>query len=471
MYYAALFYYPPVAIIEKVALTMAGTKGPQKGRSGRGNALRQGKTTPGRCAGDAPSFRASIVNDSEDAIITQTSSGTITSWNRGAEIIYGYSNKEAVGQPISILLPPGHIDEVPAILERIAQGERTPHYEAVRRRKDGGAIQVSLSISPLKDGRGRVVGASTIARNITMNACVREKSEDTVNAERKRFNDVLDMLPSYLVLLTPDHHISFANHYFREKFGEPGGHRCYEALFGRTEPCEKCETYKVLRTNSPLRWEWTGPNGRVYDVIDFPYIDTDGTTLIMESGIDITERKVVEEALRKARDYNRSLIEASLDPLVTIGPDGKVTDVNAATEAVTGYGRGELIGTDFSDYFTEPANARAGYEQVFREGLVRDYALEIRRRDGHITPVLYNASVYRDDAGQVIGVFAAARDITAQWKVEDELAQQRRRELERLAELEKFQRLTVGRELKMVELKKEIEELRRENEDLKSKKT
>jgi PAS domain S-box-containing protein len=107
--------------------------------------------------------------------------------------------------------------------------------------------------------------------------------------------------------------------------------------------------------------------------------------------------------------------------LVTIGPDGTITDVNAATEAVTGYSRTELIGTDFSDYFTEPEKARSGYKQAFEEGLVRDYALEIRHRDGRITPVLYNASVYRDEAGKVIGVFAAARDIAQRRRAEIEL--------------------------------------------------
>src|SRR5512142_2206179 len=99
----------------------------------------------------------------------------------------------------------------------------------------------------------------------------------------------------------------------------------------------------------------------------------------------------------RASAYNRSLLEASLDPLVTIGSDGKITDVNAATEAVTGCPRAALIGTDFSDYFTDPEKARAGYQEVFREGLVRDYPLEVRRWDGHLTPVLYNASVYRDE--------------------------------------------------------------------------
>jgi PAS domain S-box-containing protein len=124
------------------------------------------------------------------------------------------------------------------------------------------------------------------------------------------------------------------------------------------------------------------------------------------------EAEAERKAARLASLYNRSLLEASLDPLVTIGPDGKITDVNAATEMVTGRTREELIGTDFSDYFTEPEKAQAGYQQVFRDGFVRDYALELYHRDGHITSVLYNASVYCDDSGTVRGVFAAARDIT-----------------------------------------------------------
>ncbi len=134
------------------------------------------------------------------------------------------------------------------------------------------------------------------------------------------------------------------------------------------------------------------------------------------------QRRRSEEALRLSNIYNRSLIEASLDPLVTIGPDGKITDVNGATELVTGYSRNELIGTDISDYFTEPEKARTGYQQVFIHGEVRDYPLEIRHKDGNITPVLYNASVYKDEAGKVTGIFAAARDITERKKAEEFMA-------------------------------------------------
>jgi PAS domain S-box-containing protein len=151
---------------------------------------------------------------------------------------------------------------------------------------------------------------------------------------------------------------------------------------------------------------------------------------------DINERRKAEEELREAHDnlelmveeelkkssiYNRKLIETSLDPLVTIGPDGKITDVNMATEKVTGFPRDELVGTDFADYFTKPEDAKTGYLQVFRDGTVRDYPLEIKHKDGVLTPVLYNASVYKDESGEVVGVFAAARDITERKKAEEEL--------------------------------------------------
>jgi PAS domain S-box-containing protein len=119
-----------------------------------------------------------------------------------------------------------------------------------------------------------------------------------------------------------------------------------------------------------------------------------------------------EEALRAASRYARNLIETSLDPLVTISAEGKITDVNAATEKITGMTRDQLVGSDFADYFTEPEMARAGYQKVFADGTVTDYPLAIRHVSGTTTPVLYNASVYRNDRGDVLGIFAAARDIT-----------------------------------------------------------
>lgn len=129
----------------------------------------------------------------------------------------------------------------------------------------------------------------------------------------------------------------------------------------------------------------------------------------------------VEQSLRRVSVYNRSLIEAGPDPMVAIDEQGRIMDVNKATENLTGFSRVELIGTDFSDYFTEPELARSGYRQVFQDGVVRDYALDMRHRHGRITPVLYNASLYRDEAGRVAGAVATARDISERKKAQQAL--------------------------------------------------
>ena len=136
---------------------------------------------------------------------------------------------------------------------------------------------------------------------------------------------------------------------------------------------------------------------------------------------EIESRKKSEEALKLANIYNRSLVEVNLDPLVTIGLDGKITDVNSSTEAVTGYSRHELIGTDFSSYFTEQDKAQEGYKKAFQERSVRNYPLEMQNKNGKSVPVLYNAATYKDESGKVIGVFAAARDITELKKADDKL--------------------------------------------------
>jgi PAS domain S-box-containing protein len=127
---------------------------------------------------------------------------------------------------------------------------------------------------------------------------------------------------------------------------------------------------------------------------------------------EITDSKKTD-VLQSSSVYLRNLIETSLDALVTISREGKITDVNRATEKITGISREKLIGSDFSDYFTDPEMARAGYQKAFKQGKIIDYQLTIRNTTGTITEVLYNASVYRNEQGESLGVFAAARDITA----------------------------------------------------------
>ena len=128
--------------------------------------------------------------------------------------------------------------------------------------------------------------------------------------------------------------------------------------------------------------------------------------------------KVKRAAELRIANYARSLIEASLDPLFTISPEGKITDMNNASVNITGVSRENLIGTDFFDYFTEPRKAREVYREVFANGFVSDYPLTIR--DGKLTDVLFNGSVYKDDKGAVLGVVVVARDITEQRRIEKE---------------------------------------------------
>jgi PAS domain S-box-containing protein len=213
------------------------------------------------------------------------------------------------------------------------------------------------------------------------------------------------------------------------------------------DPEDRRKVIDALRRYGHIENSETRFRCRTGEVVDVLYSATSleqaGERRVLGALMDITERKRAEESLRKAHDelemrvrertaelhaaslYARSLIEASLDPLVTISTDGKITDVNQATELVTGVARRQLIGSSFSDYFTEPEKANAGYQQVIREGLVRDYPLTIRHVSGRTTDVLYNATVYCNEAGVVQGVFAAARDVTERKRAEAELARHR----------------------------------------------
>jgi PAS domain S-box-containing protein len=158
-----------------------------------------------------------------------------------------------------------------------------------------------------------------------------------------------------------------------------------------------------------------------FDTKVIPEFANNEVVAVLVISRDITVIKEAEATPKSSNLYNRILIEASPDPLVIIGNDGNVTDVNKATEQATGYSRNDLIGTYFAQYLTEPDHAISAFINVCTHGELRDCALEIKHRDGHITPVLCNASVYKDENGKVIGVFVAARDITELKKAEKAL--------------------------------------------------
>jgi PAS domain S-box-containing protein len=283
--------------------------------------------------------------------------------------------------------------------------------------------------TPMLDSEGRLVGVLGIARDITAARNARTALQDSEALFRaifeqagvgvaykdsgsgaflkinRRYAEIAGIAPETAVTATdfmrlthPDDLPAELEHMARLKAGEIHGFRL-----------EK----RYLRPDGAEVW---------VDLAVTP-LDTAGATPACYVAVtqDITERKRAEESLRAASLYTRNLIEASLDPLVTIDAGGKITDVNRATEEVTGRARTELVGSDFSDYFTEPDQARAGYRKVFSEGRVRDYPLAIRHASGRVTDVLYNATLYRNEAGEVQGVFAAARDITERKQAEEKL--------------------------------------------------
>ncbi|MCF6158755.1 MAG: PAS domain S-box protein [wastewater metagenome] len=356
------------------------------------------------------SLLAAIVQSSDDAILGMTLDGQIISWNRAAEKIFDYPACKVIGKSVDIIYPPQHTEEFHEIITKIKNGEYIDHYETQRKKRDGSLIDVSLSISPIRDDQGKIIGFSKILRDISgqkrASQYVRsliEASLDplvTINPEGK-ITDVNEAT----ILATGMSRTKLIGSDFSNYFTEPEKARQgYMQVFSRG---------KV--TDYPLTIRHV--TGKTTDVLynASVYKDEKGDILgVFAAARDITAQK-------QASQYARNLIEASLDPLVTISVEGKITDANAATVEVTGVPKDKLIGSDFTSYFTEPEEAREGYLQVLKEGFVKDYPLVIRHVSGKITDVIYNATTYKDDKGNVLGIFAAARDITERKKVEEQL--------------------------------------------------
>jgi PAS domain S-box-containing protein len=143
---------------------------------------------------------AAIVESSDDAILSKDLNGVITSWNNGAQRIFGYTAEEAVGKPVTILIPTERQDEEPMILDRIRRGERIEHYETIRQRKDGSLIYISLTVSPIKNQKGEIVGASKIARDVTELRRARERQELLLREMSHRVKNLFTVAISVLSL-------------------------------------------------------------------------------------------------------------------------------------------------------------------------------------------------------------------------------------------------------------------------------
>jgi PAS domain S-box-containing protein len=361
-----------------------------------------------RQAFQAAQRMTAIVENSDDAIISGLLDGTVTSWNPAAERMYGYSSAEVIGKPADFLTPTDRAGEINAILEKVRAGRHVEHLETKRVRKNGTVFPVSLTVSPIRDADGGVVGTSVIHRDLT--------EQKGALASAQRMAAIVEYSDDAIIGRTLDGTVTSWNRAAERMFGYSSAEIVGQPIDLLSPKDRAGETISLLakisagRPVEHLETKRVRKDGTVITVslTISPICDEDGTVV----GASVICRDVTE--LKQAAMYTRSLIEAALDPLVTISPEGKITDVNEATVRATGVPRDKLLGTDFSHYFTNPDKAHQGYRRTFAAGSVTDYPLTLRHRDGTLTDVLYNASVYRDTRGNVLGVFAAARDMTKQ---------------------------------------------------------
>ena len=391
-----------------------------------------------------------ILDATKESVWLFSTDGVVLLANAMALTRFGKAGPEVIGKSMEEILSPDLARLRRTRLQEVVKSGRPVEFEDER-----AGIQFRHSFYPVRDAGGRVTAVASFSRDITES----RRAEAALAASEEQFRAVSESSAVQLVVTRlSDNTILFTNAAFDLAFGYARGE-----LVGRSapemyvDPADRAALVRMvsetgLAENFEVRVKkrdgtqfWCSTSVRLLDFA--------GEPAILGAAVDITERKQTEQALREAKEtleakvdertakltaeiderrraeerlaaasqYSRSLLESSLDPLVTISADGKITDVNEATIKATGLPRGQLIGTDFADYFTEPEKAREGYRRVFADGFVTDYALTIRHRDGRLTDVLYNASVYKDTRGSVIGVFAAARDVTDRNRAEQAL--------------------------------------------------
>lgn len=281
----------------------------------------------------------------------------------------------------------------------------------------------------LKDRMSRLAPAVTRAMQEVEEKIERKRAEDALKESENRYRSIFENTGTATIIIDENKKIVLANKRFEQLAGlaikEIEGKISWDEFvhpddLGKAADLnEKCGQFTGEATND-CEFRIMNRKGHVYHVLaSIAWIPPTRKQVL--SLLDITLLKEAEKEKREASLYARSLIEASLDPLVTIDSDGRITDVNNATAAIIGLPRKHLIGSDFSGYFTEPDKAHDGYLEVFAKGFIRDFPLVIRHSSGKVTNVLYNASLYKNESGEIQGVLANARDITERLEAEREI--------------------------------------------------
>ena len=399
-------------------------------------------------AEEEPARLAAIVGSSDDAIISKTLEGIITSWNKGAQRIYGYSAEEAVGQPISLLVPPEHPDEVPEILEKIRRGEKVEHYETVRVTKDGRKLDISLSVSPIKDTEGNVVGGSTIARDITE----REEAERRLREAETLYRTLVEQIPAITYIQEPLE----SNNPKAVTYMSPQ----YETILGYPAESEVMDEEHWLRTLHPEDREWvlaeeirTDETGEPFEV-EYRVIAYDGRTVWLrdqarlvrdEEGsplywlgvlYDITEQKRIEEELRQSEQLHRAVVEQAAAGIFLVDVDTKrVLEANTAYQNLLGYTAEEIMRLTLYDVVPYSREDMDCYvERVLKQRSYVSGERRHQRRNGSLVDVEVSANVVSYSGREAMCI--VVRDIT-----------ERKRAEEALREVEEAERLRMARDL------------------------
>ncbi|HEV2860946.1 MAG TPA: PAS domain S-box protein [Pyrinomonadaceae bacterium] len=366
---------------------------------------------------------AAVIESADDAIITKTLDGVITSWNPGAQKLFGYTPEEAIGRPVTMLIPEDHLDEEPAILARIRAGERIEHYETVRRRKDGTLLHISLTVSPIRKPDGTIIGASKIARDITG----LRGAEETLRAQAAVIAQAYDAI----FLRDSSNAITLWNRGAERTYGytpEEALGRSPHELLKTVPPVPLEEIYESLRREGFWEGELlhTRKDGEqiVVETRWATVRDERGqTTSILEITRDVTERRRSEVRLRHAA----AIVENSDDAIISKDLDGIIQSWNPGAERLYGYTPEEAVGQPVTMLIPDdrPDEEPSILARIRRGERVDHYETVRVTKDGRVLDVSLTVSPVRDSTGRVVGASKIARDITERKRAEAELSQSR----------------------------------------------
>ncbi len=371
-------------------------------------------------------YTRSLIESNIDALVTTDPVGMITDVNRQMELLTGCSRTELIGSPFkNYFSDPTRAEEG---VRLVLREERVTNYELVALAKDGHQTLVSFNASVFRDESGKLQGMFAAARDITEQRALERKTRESEAYNRGLIEASVDGL----ITVDPDGVISDVNETMcrmsdyprQELIGTPFAEYFLEperATLGVGQTFEKgiVKDYVLTLVTRSSRQLLVSFNASVFR-------DPSGPVKgIFASARDITEQARLQEQLDRERDYNRGLIEASLDGLVTVDPMLEITDVNETMCRMTGYSRNELIGSLFQDYFMDSRRAADGVRLTLDKGAVENYELTLRHKDGSERLVSFNAAIFRDRDRSVRGIFASARDITEQKRLQTQVAEER----------------------------------------------